>query len=99
MVTNALSLSLHVLGMLFFQLFCILLIFSSIVYFIEKDHVTEDGADSLFTSIPTTLWWALVTATTVGYGDMYPETGEGKFVGMLLMVVGIIFMALPITVV
>jgi voltage-gated potassium channel len=40
------------------------------------------------------IWWAVVTVTTVGYGDLYPKTVEGRLVGMLLMFVGISFLSL-----
>ena len=52
------------------------LIFSSLCYFAENN---EPGTD--FINIPASMWWALVTMTAVGYGDMAPETGFGKLIG------------------
>jgi len=40
------------------------------------------------------IWWAVVTVTTVGYGNLYPKTVEGRLVGMVLMLVGISFLSL-----
>jgi len=61
----------------------------------QKDDIEEV---SPFRSIPYALWWVLVTMTTVGYGDYYPTTRIGKGIGVCTFYVGIIFLALPISV-
>ena len=52
-----------------------------------------------FTSIPASMWWAIITAVTVGYGDMYPASNSGKVVGAALAMVGVIVLAMPIAVI
>jgi voltage-gated potassium channel len=47
-----------------------------------------------FTSLWDGVWWAVVTVTTVGYGDLYPKTVQGRLIGMVLMFVGIGFLSL-----
>ena len=51
------------------------LTFASLCYFIENEN--ENG-DSGFSSIPTGIYWVVITMTTVGYGDIFPKTGLGK---------------------
>ena len=54
---------------------------------------------SVFQSIPQSFWWVIVTLTTVGYGDMFPYTPEGKAVGVMTMIVGLIMLALPLSII
>jgi len=68
----------------------LIVIASCIVYFAEHKVVGTS-----FTSIPATLWWAVVTLTTTGYGDMYPATAVGKALAGVIMLTGVAFFALP----
>jgi voltage-gated potassium channel len=52
-------------------------------------YVIEHGANPGIRTFDDALWWAVVTATTVGYGDVSPVTGEGRVIAVLLMLVGI----------
>lgn len=68
----------------------ILLCASTVMYYIEHDAQPEK-----FASIPETMWWGAATLTTVGYGDVYPITPLGKFIGSIIAVLGIGLFALP----
>ena len=60
------------------------------MYLVEKDIQPEK-----FGSIPQSMWWSIVTLTTVGYGDVYPATSMGKFFGSIIIILGIGTVALP----
>jgi voltage-gated potassium channel len=69
----------------------VLLIFSSsLVYFAERGAQPE-----AFPSIPATMWWGIITLTTVGYGDVSPMTPLGQLFGAIIAVIGIGIVALP----
>ena len=63
-------------------LFVSIVIFSSLIYFANKD--------ANFSSIPKCFWWAVVTMTTVGYGDVYPTTNLGYLVGSFCTMTGVL---------
>ena len=71
-----------------------MVIFSSIMYYAEYYFAT-----SHFTDIPVGFWWSVVTMTTVGYGDKYPQTIWGFLVGTSCAIIGIIFTGFPIPII
>lgn len=66
----------------------LVVIFGSLMYVIE-------GGDSGFTSIPRSIYWAIVTLTTVGYGDIAPQTGIGQTLASVVMILGYAIIAVP----
>lgn len=68
----------------------LIILTSSFIYFAEHEAQPDK-----FTDIPTSMWWAIVTLTTVGYGDVFPVTPLGKFFAGIIAVLGIGMFALP----
>ena len=54
-----------------------------------------EGRDNGFTSIPTSIYWAIVTLSTVGFGDITPVTALGKFIAAVIMILGYGIIAVP----
>ena len=75
---------------IFFVLLTLLVISSSLMYFAE-----HDDQPTVFPSIPATMWWSIVTLTTVGYGDAFPITGLGQTIAAIIAILGIGMFALP----
>jgi predicted membrane protein len=86
--------SLRELGLLMFFLLIGVILFSSAIYYAEAGSERSD-----FKSIPDAFWWAVVTMTTVGYGDMVPHEFWGKIVGSLCAIAGVLTLSLPVPVI
>lgn len=71
-------------------LFIMLVLSASVMHMVEKDIQPE-----VFGTIPESMWWAVVTLTTVGYGDVTPVTTLGKIIGGLVSIIGVCMAALP----
>jgi voltage-gated potassium channel len=78
------------LSVAFFLLFIVLIFASSLMYNVEHEAQPE-----VFSSIPASMWWGVVTLTTIGYGDVYPITTAGKLVAAGIAILGIAVYAIP----
>jgi voltage-gated potassium channel len=76
--------------LMLFAIMILLVISSSLMY--EAENAAQPEA---FASIPAAMWWGIVTLATVGYGDIYPITPWGKFIGSIVVLLGIGLFALP----
>ncbi|XP_055992121.1 potassium voltage-gated channel subfamily G member 4 [Sorex fumeus] len=81
------------LGLLLLFLCVAVTLFSPLVYVAER----ESGRALEFTSIPAAYWWAVISMTTVGYGDMVPRSVPGQVVALSSILSGILIMAFPAT--
>lgn len=66
--------------------------FGSIMYYVEAEY-----AESKIVSITTACWWTVATMSTVGFGDITPVSGVGKFLGSIVVFLSMVFMAMPMT--
>lgn len=72
----------------FFTVFTLIIVFGSVMYMVE-------GAENGFTSIPRSMYWAIVTMTTVGFGDISPKTALGQSISAIVMILGFSIIAVP----
>ncbi|XP_069785214.1 A-type voltage-gated potassium channel KCND1 isoform X2 [Narcine bancroftii] len=82
------------LGFLLFSLTMAIIIFATVMFYAEKGT-----AGTNFTSIPAAFWYTIVTMTTLGYGDMVPNTIAGKIFGSICSLSGVLVIALPVPVI
>jgi voltage-gated potassium channel len=84
----ALNASRHKMGVFLMAVITIMVILGTLMYVIE-------GGENGFTSIPQSIYWAIVTVTTVGFGDIVPQTVAGKFLSSIAMIMGYAIIAVP----
>lgn len=88
LLIDALKRSFHQVLLFFCSILMVVTMFAALMYTIESP---ETG----FTSIPMSIYWAVVSVTTVGYGDIVPGTAVGKAITMILMLIGYSIIAVP----
>lgn len=87
-LARALLSSRHKITVFFLFLLILVFILGSIMYLVE-------GSESGFNSIPLSIYWAIVTLTTVGFGDITPTTIAGQFIASMIMLLGYSIIAIP----
>ena len=100
--------AMEALSIPFFFLGIFVLLFASIMFFIEGQsgefneadgHYYSGGESMTFLNIPHTMYFMMVTMTTTGYGDQYPSSSLGKVLAAVAAIFGILFLAMPLTIV
>lgn len=87
-ILDALKASRHKIAVFLFTVVTVVVVVGSIIYVVE-------GAEAGFTSIPISVYWAVVTLTTVGYGDIAPQTPFGQVLASTIMILGYGIIAVP----
>ena len=68
----------------------VLIVLSYVVYFCEQVDPNTD-----YINLPTSIYWGIITVTSVGYGDLAPKTTAGRLIGGALAIIGVIIYAIP----
>jgi voltage-gated potassium channel len=87
-LVEALKASRAKIAVFLFAVLTSVVVIGAIIYVVE-------GPENGFTSIPVSMYWAIVTLTTVGYGDISPQTPLGQFIASIVMIMGYAIIAVP----
>ena len=87
-LVGALKASRAKIAVFLFAVLTSVVVIGAIIYVVE-------GPENGFTSIPVSMYWAIVTLTTVGYGDISPQTPLGQFIASIVMIMGYAIIAVP----
>jgi voltage-gated potassium channel len=87
-LTRALKASRGKIAVFLFTVLTMIIVVGAVMYVVE-------GPENGFTSIPTSMYWAIVTMTTVGYGDISPQTPIGQLLASVVMIIGYSIIAVP----
>lgn len=85
---KALKSGIYKISIFFLTVLCFVTILGTVIYVVE-------GPENGFTSIFQSIYWAIITITTVGYGDIVPQTVPGKFISSFIMIIGYAIIAVP----
>lgn len=88
-IAAALKASRYKISIFLYVVVLVTFVFGSVMYFVEG------GVNERFDSIPRSIYWCIVTITTVGYGDISPVTAAGQFLASFLMIIGYSIIAVP----
>jgi len=88
LIVIAIRSSMRKIGVFLFAILNLVIIIGTLMYVVE-------GEANGFDSIPRSIYWAIVTITTVGYGDISPQTSLGQFISSIIMIVGYSIIAVP----
>ncbi|XP_065660870.1 potassium voltage-gated channel subfamily D member 3 isoform X1 [Hydra vulgaris] len=87
--------SIKELGFIVFVYCVVVVLFATIIYYAENFR----RQSKVFYSIPEAMWFTVVTTTTLGYGDVVPETIQGRLIGALCCLMGVLVIALPVPII
>jgi voltage-gated potassium channel len=94
LIGRVLKSKIHELTVCGVLIFIFVFLSAAVLYMLEGDV-----QPSVFSSIPASIWWAVISVTTIGYGDIVPVTTAGKVVSGLLAFVGVALIAIPTSII